>query len=467
MSRDSFYSIGTVMAEKAKFSSKVGLVAATVGSAIGLGNVWRFPAEAQANGGGAFLLVYILCVFLLGIPVMLAEFSLGRGGATDAVGAYRKFSPGTPWWLAGALPVLASYIILSFYMVVAGWTLWYFIQSVGGGLYDGMPATGRGHTDAFFATQMQDYLGGTSAPLLTTYALIVLNLGVLLFGVRKGIERLSNILMPLLFVLLLVFCSVSLTLPGASEGLKYFLYPDFSKLTPSVFISALGQAFFSLSLGMGILITYAAYYPKETHLCRTAVTVSLLDMMAAVLMGIIIFPAVMSFGLSDASMEGTALVFVTLPEVFAQMPGTRVWSSLFFFFLLVAALTSTVSIAEVSVSFVQNRFRRSRRAACLIVLLPLFALSAASALSFGLLDEIRIGGLCIFDFLDSVATNLMLPLASILLCIFMGWRRPGLLRSELCNYDPAGHRLGGIITALIRWVAPLLILTVLVTAIVK
>lgn len=454
------------MSEKAKFRSKIGLVAATVGSAIGLGNVWRFPAETQANGGGAFLLVYVLCVFILGIPVMLAEFSLGRGGATDAVGAYRKYAPRSAWWIAGALPVLASYIILSFYMVVAGWTLEYFLQSVGGGLYEGLPAGGD-NLDGFFVGRMQEYVCGTAGPLLNTYVLILLNLGVLLFGVRKGIERLSNVLMPMLFVLLLVFCCVSLSLPGASDGLRYFLKPDFSKITPSVVINALGQAFFSLSLGMGILITYAAYYPKDTRLCRTAVTVSLLDMMAAVLMGVIIFPAVMSFGLQNADMEGTALVFVTLPEVFARMPVTRLWSSLFFFLLMVAAITSTVSIAEVSISFVQNRFRRSRRAACLIVLLPLFVLSAASALSFGPLDSVRIGGLTIFDFLDTIGTNLMLPLASILLCVFMGWRKPGLLRGELANYDPDGHRMAGPVTFVVRWVAPLLILAVLVTAILK
>jgi len=455
------------MAEKAKFSSKVGLVAATVGSAIGLGNVWRFPAEAQANGGAAFLVVYILCVFILGIPVMLAEFSLGRGAGTDAVGAYRKFAPGRPWWLAGALPVLAAYIILSFYMVVAGWTLEYFVQSVCGGLYDGVgPVTADGALDGFFAGRMREYICGSSGPLLNTYVLIVLNLGVLLFGVRKGIERLSNVLMPVLFVLLAVFCCVSLSLPGASDGLRYFLAPDFSKITPSVVVNALGQAFFSLSLGMGILITYAAYYPKDTRLCRTAVTVSLLDMAAAILMGVVIFPAVTSFGLGDADMEGTALVFVTLPEVFAHMPATRLWSSLFFFLLLVAALTSTVSIAEVSVSFVQNRFRRSRRAACLIVLLPLFVLSAFSALSFGALDGVRIGGLCIFDFLDTLATNLMLPVASILLCVFMGWRKPGLLCGELGNYG-ATHRLQRPVLFVVRWVAPLLILLVLIAAFVK
>ncbi|MDE6161072.1 MAG: sodium-dependent transporter, partial [Muribaculaceae bacterium] len=351
------------MAEKAKFGSKIGLVAATVGSAIGLGNVWRFPAEAQTNGGAAFLIVYVLCVLILGIPVMLAELSLGRAAGTDAVGAFRRFAPRTPWWIAGALPVLASYLILSFYMVVAGWTLEYFLQSISGALYAG---TGAGSSnavlDGVFKARMQEYICGSTGPLFNTFALILLNLGVLVFGVRKGIERLSNVLMPLLFVLLVVFCCVTLSLPKAGEGLRFFFEPDFSRITPKVVVSALGQAFFSLSLGMGILITYAAYYPKETRLMRTSVTVSLLDMMAAILMGVVIFPAVTSFGLDGADLEGTALVFVTLPEVFARMPGTQLWSSLFFLLLLVAALTSTVSIAEVSVSFVQDRFRRSRRA---------------------------------------------------------------------------------------------------------
>ena len=450
------------MVEKAKFGSKIGLVAATVGSAIGLGNVWRFPAETQANGGAAFLIVYVLCVLILGIPVMLAEFSLGRSGGTDAVGAYRKFSRRTPWWLAGALPVLAAYLILSFYMVVAGWTLEYFLQSLTGALYAGV-ADGSASPTGLFHERMREYICGTSGPLLNTYALIVLNLGVLLFGVRKGIERLSNVLMPLLFVLLLVFCCVSLSLPKASEGLKFFFSPDFSKITPAVVVNALGQAFFSLSLGMGILITYAAYYPKDTRLAKTAVTVSLLDMMAAILMGVVIFPAVTSFGLGDADLEVTALVFVTLPEVFSRMPATQVWSSLFFLLLLVAALTSTVSIAEVSVSFVQNRFHRSRRAACLIVLLPLFVLSALSAMSFGVLSDWKLCGLVFFDFLDTLATNIMLPVASILLCVFIGWRHPGVLRGELSNYSERDHRLQRPVEFVVRWVAPCLILVVLIS----
>lgn len=283
-----------------------------------------------------------------------------------------------------------------------------------------------------------------------------------MMGVQKGIEKMSNILMPLLFLLLLIFAGVSLTFPKAMEGLEFFLNPDFSKITPSVVVNALGQAFFSLSLGMGILITYSSYFPKNTKLTRTAVTVSMLDLLVAIMMGVIIFPAVKSFGLDEGGLEGATLVFVTLPEVFAQMPVTQLWSILFFLLLLVAALTSTVSIAEVSVSFVQNRFHRSRRAACLIVLLPLFGLSALSALSFGVLSDWKICGQVFFDFLDTVATNIMLPVASILLCLFIGWRRPGVLRGELSNYSEYDHRLQRPIAFIVKWIAPGLILLVLI-----
>lgn len=299
-----------------KFSSKIGVIAATVGSAVGLGNVWRFPAEVQANGGALFLLVYILCIFILGIPVMTAEFALGRGGDSDAVGVFRKVTPDRKgWWLAGALAVLASYLILSFYMVVSGWTLEYLVQSVTGDLY----ASGSG--DEAFRDTMGRYITGTYRPIVMTVIMIAANLLVLLKGVQGGIERMSNIMMPVLFLLLVIFCGVSLSLPGASEGLSFFLRPDFSALTPATVVNALGQAFFSLSLAMGILVTYASYYPAGTKLTRTAMTVSLLDLMVAILMGVIIFPAVMTFGLQDSNLAGSALVFVTLPEIFAQMGG--------------------------------------------------------------------------------------------------------------------------------------------------
>lgn len=453
------------MSSKNEFGTKIGLIAATVGSAVGLGNVWRFPAETQTNGGAAFLLLYILCVLLLGIPVMLAEFSLGRGGRSDAIGVFKKLSPISKWWITGLLAVIASYIIICYYMVVAGWTLEYFIESVGGGLYDTLNAADSQQSlRGTFSAKMDEYVSSNLRPLLYTYAMIAINIAVLLGGVRKGIENLSNVLMPLLFVILFVLCFITLSLPDSGEGVKFFLTPDFSRITPGVVVSALGQAFFSLSLGMGILITYSSYYPADTKLVRTSVIVSLLSLLVAVLMGLIIFPAVKSFGLDSEPLRGATLVFVTLPEVFANLPAPRVWSALFFLLLLVAALTSTISIAEVSVKMMIDRFKLSRRAGVFIVLLPLLGFSAVCSLSFGSLSDFRIFGLTVFDLFDQVTTNIFLPVVSLGVCIYMGWFAPKhLLADELCNNGTLRSRFTGIILFIIKYVAPVLIATILIS----
>lgn len=453
------------MSSKNEFGTKIGLIAATVGSAVGLGNVWRFPAETQTNGGAAFLLLYILCVLLLGIPVMLAEFSLGRGGRSDAIGVFKKLSPLSKWWITGLLAVIASYIIICYYMVVAGWTLEYFIESVGGGLYDTLNAADSQQSlRGTFSAKMDEYVSSDLRPLLYTYTMIAINIAVLLGGVRKGIENLSNVLMPLLFVILLVLCFITLSLPNSGEGVKFFLTPDFSRITPGVVVSALGQAFFSLSLGMGILITYSSYYPADTKLVRTSVIVSLLSLLVAVLMGLIIFPAVKSFGLDSEPLRGATLVFVTLPEVFANLPAPRVWSALFFLLLLVAALTSTISIAEVSVKMMIDRFKLSRRAGVFIVLLPLLGFSAVCSLSFGSLSDFRIFGLTVFDLFDQVTTNIFLPVVSLGVCIYMGWFAPKhLLADELSNNGTLRSRFTGIILFIIKYVAPVLIATILIS----
>ncbi|MEG1766185.1 MAG: sodium-dependent transporter [Muribaculaceae bacterium] len=453
------------MSGKAKFGSKIGLVVATVGSAVGLGNVWRFPSEVQSNGGAAFLLVYIACVFLLGIPVMLAEFSLGRGGNSDAVGAFKNLTPTKKWWLVGVLGVIASYLILSFYMVVAGWTLEYFWQSLTGNLFVGINENSNATMDSAFVARMNDMIASSWNPLIWTSIMIVLNLIVLLKGVQKGIEKMSNILMPLLFVLLIIFCGISLSLPNAKEGIDFFLNPDFSKINSDMLISALGQAFFSLSLGMGILITYSAYYPHDTKLGRTAITVSMLDFFVAFIMGLIIFPAVKTFGLDadPAGLKGVTLVFVTLPEVFMQMPGSQIWSTLFFLLLSVAAITSTISLSEVSISLMQDRFKMSRRGACFLVILPLFVFSAVCSLSQGPLSFIRIGGLNIFEFLDTFATNILLPISSILLCIYVGWILPhDFMKQELNNHGTMKSYSFPIVLFIVRFLAPILIGAILV-----
>ncbi|MDE6536098.1 MAG: sodium-dependent transporter [Muribaculaceae bacterium] len=438
-------------ANNTQFFSKIGLIAATVGSAVGLGNIWRFPAEAQAGGGAAFLILYILCVVALGIPVMLAEFSLGRAGRTDAIGSFSAVSPKHRGWrYVGGLSVVTAFLISIFYMVVAGWTLEYLFESLTGGLYSGVSSAS---TSEAFASKMDTYISGGWRPMVFTVFMVLINLAILLGGVTKGIERLSNILMPLLFVILLAFCIVSLTLPKAGEGLVYFFHPDFSKVTPSVILSALGQAFFSLSLGMGILITYSSYYPPETRLVRTAGTVSFLSILVAVMMGIIIFPAVMSFGLADHGVAGTTLVFSTLPEVFVRLPLTGLWSSLFFLLLAIAALTSTVSIVEVVIRCVQDRLGMSRKAACYWVMIPVLVLSGICSVSMGM-----------FNFLDFLTAEILLPVAAMGVCVFVGWIAPkSLLSNQLTNDGSIRSRVIGLCLFIIRYVAPGLIFLVLIT----
>lgn len=449
------------MSKNTTFSSKFGLIAATVGSAVGLGNVWRFPSLAQENGGGAFLLVYICCIFILGIPVMLAEFSLGRAGRSDSVGSFKNLTPKSKWWIAGCFGLVASYLILAFYMVVAGWTVEYLWQSISGGLYEGFTASGGGNS-SFFSEKMKSLIISGFSPIFWTYVMIIINLLILLKGVQKGIEKMSNILMPLLFVILLIFCGVSLTLPNAQEGIKFFLTPDFDKINSNVIVAALGQAFFSLSLGMGILVTYSSYFPKKTKMVRTSITVTLLDFSVSVLMGFIIFPAVISFGINGSeSVAGMTLVFVTLPEIFAQMAGTQWWSALFFLLLSVAALTSTISIAEVAIAFVHDRFKVSRKKSCFIVLAPMFLFSALCSISLGGCEWLQVVGMPLFDALDKFTSNMILPASAFLICIYVGWVLPkDFLKNELTNYGTFRSVVTPTVLFLIKYICPVLIATI-------
>ncbi|MDE6547995.1 MAG: sodium-dependent transporter [Muribaculaceae bacterium] len=448
------------MANNSEFSSKIGLIAATVGSAVGLGNVWRFPAETQANGGAAFLLVYVICVLLFGIPVMLGEFAIGRAGKSDAIDSYRKLSPGKPWWISGFLGILCSYLILTFYMVVSGWTLEYLYQSLSGELFTPIPGVEEG-SNLQFADRMQEYVAGIWPPMVWTWITITICGAVLCMGVQKGIERVSNILMPLLFLILIILCVTAMTLPKASEGLAYFFHPDFSKITPDVCISALGQAFFSLSLGMGTLITYGSYFKKDTNLTKTAFTVSILDMLVAILVGMIIFPGVMSFGLEGESFGGSALVFVTFPEIFNRMWCPQLWSSLFFILLSVAALTSSISIAEVSIAYFSNHFKMKRIPATCMVLIPLVLLSALSSLSNGVLSDWTIFGYTIFGACDAFTANILMPLGAFIMAVYLGWFAPkGMMKDQLTNGGTIRNRLAGTVMFLLKWITPILIVII-------
>lgn len=446
-----------------QFRSKLGLIAATVGSAVGLGNIWRFPAESQAGGGSAFLLVYIICVMLLGIPVMVSEFALGRAGRTDVIGAFGRITPRRGQWRAvGVLSVATATLISVFYLVVTGWTLEYLWQSLSGDLFRGV--THSGADVGYFNEKMHDYVETDRLPMVFTIVAALLNMGVLLAGVGKGIERLSNVLMPLLFVLLAIFCGVSLSLPGAAEGVEFFLKPDFSKITASTWLSGLGQAFFSLSLGMGILVTYAGYYPARTRLVRTAITVAALDLLVAVMVGLIVFPAVTAFGLREHGLAGTTLVFVTLPEVFTYLPASEFWSALFFLLLAIAALTSTVSITEVATRVFQDRLHWSRRRSVLTLMLPMVVCSAVCSLSFSDLDWLTIGGRNLFSFLDFLTADFMLPVASLGLCLYVGWIAPRtLLLHEMTNNGKFRSVLFLPVLMIVRYVAPVLIILVLIS----
>ena len=380
------------MKERALFATKLGVVATTVGSAVGLGNIWRFPYEAGIHGGGAFLLIYIICVFVIGIPVICSEFIIGRATHKNVCGAFKVLSPGSKIHWLSYVGLIASLMILSFYSVVAGWTLEYMIQSVSGAF--------EGHSSEYFTKQFSDFSTGSWRPLLWTLIFLSLNYMVLKRGVQKGIERLSNIMMPILFIILLVFCVNSLLLPQAVKGIEFLLKPDFSEITPSVVLGAMGQAFFSLSLGLSCLLTYASYFSDKTPLVRSATIVAILDTFVAVMSGIIIFPAVFSFGAEPAA--GPKLVFEVLPNIFQQMTGSYIWSALFFLLLFIASITSTISMSEISIAFFVEEYKMKREKATLLNTVIAVFFGTLCALSFGILSDFTIFGMTIFDLFNYV-----------------------------------------------------------------
>ena len=430
------------------FGSKIGVILATVGCAVGLGNIWRFPYMLGSNGGAAFLLVYLLCILLLGLPVMITEFFIGRHTNRNAAGAFKELAPGTKWSLIGYNGVLAAFLILGFYSVVAGWTLEYVLQAFSGSLSD--------KTATDFATDFSNFSTGLIRPIIWTVTFIVLTHVIIISGVKSGIERASKIMMPLLFLFLLILAIRSVTLPNASEGLTFLFQPDFSKINSSVILSAMGQAFFSLSIGMGCLITYASYFKKETNLQTTALQVTILDTLVALLAGIMIFPAVFSFDITPTA--GPELVFITLPNVFAQLPMGSVWSAIFFILLALAALTSTISMHEVATAYVHEEHKMSRNKAAWVVSTGAIILGILSSLSFGVLKDFTIGGMIFFDFLDYLTAKIMLPLGGMLICIFAGTRvERKVIKAELTNEGTIPFYFFNTYAFFMKYVAPIAI----------
>ncbi|MDE6262268.1 MAG: sodium-dependent transporter [Muribaculaceae bacterium] len=435
---------------RAVFATRFGAIAAIVGSSVGLGNIWRFPYEAGMHGGGAFLICYIVCVALLGIPVMCAEFAMGRGTRRNIFGAYKKLCPGGKWQLSGYLGILASFLIISFYSVVAGWTIEFCVQSALGTL----EFNGAESNHEQFLELITDWRS-----VVWTIIFLAINFGVLTGGVTKGIERMANVMMPLLFLLLIAFCVNSFFMPGFEDGISFLFKPDFSKLTPSVMLGALGQAFFSLSLGLGGMMTYASYFKEDTHLARTAASSALLDTSVALLAGIIIFPAVFSFGLSPQA--GPALVFEVLPHVFSQLPGGMLWSTLFFLLLFLASITSTVSMSEISISYFCDEKKLTRGKATALSAAIALTGGIICALSFGPLSSATLFGMTAFDLFDYAASNILLPVGGFICAIFVGWKLDRkFLAGQMTNHGHHRFPLLGILRFCLRYVAPAAILLI-------
>lgn len=435
---------------RATLGGKLSAILVAAGSAVGLGNIWRFPYMAGDNGGGAFLLLYIVCILLFGLPLMLAEFSIGTYSRKNAVGAYRAHSRG--WSLLGYNGVLAAFLILGSYLVVSGWTLEYTIHSLTGEF-------SRYSSPEEYEASFERFTINPWRPAAYTCIFVAITHLVIAMGVKKGIERSAKLLMPLLLLILVVLAIHSMMLPGGGDGLKFLFQPDFSKITPRTALTALGQAFFSLSIGLGCMITYASYFKPDTDLRKTALSVTLLDTLVAVLAGVVIFPAVFSAGIEPSS--GPSLVFITLPYIFNGMPLSMVWSTIFFLLLVIAALTSTISLHEVVTAYLHEECGLRRTAAAWCTSLATAFMGILASLSLGAVKALNIFGLSVFDSLDFVTANILLPLGGLFTCIFAGWRLDRkLLRDQITNGGKVKFRIFGLFVFLLRYVCPILILFV-------
>ena len=438
--------------QRASFGSKIGAILAAAGSAVGLGNIWRFPYETGTHGGAAFILVYLACVFLLGLPIMIAEFTVGRRAKASSGRAFGLLAPGTPWKWIGTLGVLAGLLILGYYSVVAGWTLEYVLVSLTNGF------AGQGPDD--FVVSFQTFSQHPFRPLVWMLAFLLLTHYIVVKGVKDGIEKSAKIMMPMLFILIVVLAGCSVSLPNAQAGLEFLLKPDFSKVNAGVFLGAMGQAFFSLSLGMGCLATYASYFSSETNLGKTALSVGVIDTLIAILAGLIIFPAAFSVGIQPDA--GPSLIFITLPNVFLQafsgVPFLSVVFSLMFYVLLaLAALTSTISMHEVVTAYLNERFGWSRSRAAVCVTLFCVVTGTLSSLSLGIWKT-TFFGLGFFDLLDFVTAKLMLPLGGILVSLFVGWYlKRSVSYEELTNYGLQKAPYYPVYLFVLRYLAPVAI----------
>nr|WP_300003737.1 sodium-dependent transporter [Tissierella sp.] len=432
------------MEKREGFSSKFGILAAAVGSAIGLGNIWRFPYVVGKYGGGAFLIIYLAIVAVIGLPLMLSEFIIGREAKLDAIGSFKKLDR-RPFFISGVLGVLAAFFILSFYGVVAGWTLEYVFSSVMNKF--------AGQDSQAIEGMFTGFIADPYRPIMWQIVFMTITGIIVSTGVQKGIEKVSKIMVPLLLVLIIILDIKALSLPNSMEGIKFLFQPDFSKIDARVILAALGHAFFSLSLGMGIMITYGSYIQDKEKLGSMAVQISIADTLIALLAGIAIFPAVFAYGIDPSG--GPGLVFITLPNVFSQMSGGYFFSILFFLLLALAALTSTISLLEVVVAFLVDSMKMARRKASILAFGSITLVGFFASLSNGPLKHLDFFGNNFFDFLDETTANYFLTTAALISVVFVGWfMKRDRVDAQLSNEGEHRVSYEVIFYGIIRYLAP-------------
>ena len=428
--------------KRASFGAKLSVILVAAGSAIGLGALWRFPYIAGKHGGAAFLLVFLLSIFVVGIPAMLAEFAVGRRTKKNAVGAFRTLSKRWSW--LGYSGVLGALLISGYYYLIAGWSLQYFADSVTGGMFNS-PLPFKEQFDLFQASWK---------PLIWGVVFILMTHFIVARGVEKGIEKASKVMMPLLFVILIIMAVRVAFMPGAAEGYKFFLSCDFAEaFKAETIMMAIGQAFFSLSVGMGCMVTYASYFKQDNNMVSTSFNVSILTLLVSVLAGLVIFPAVFSAGLQPT--EGPALVFVTLPEIFKGMPLASVWAAIFFLLVILASLTSTISFHEVLTAYFAEEFSLTRKRAAMVTTVVSIVLSTVTFFS--------LFGIDFFNIFDYVTANVLMPLGAMFTCIMVMWfMKKDFMKDELTNNGLCNRRLTPVILFMLRFITPVLILYIFI-----
>ena len=439
------------------FGSRFGALVAMAGSAVGLGNLWRFPYLVGENGGAAFIIIYILLSFVICLPIFISEFVIGRRSQKNAFAAFRDLSGGSAWRWVGLFTIIVPLVVLSYYSVIGGWSVEYLLKSVS------FSFTGEA-SQSVFHSMFTDFVSSTWAPLIAHTAFLLVTTLIVIVGIKDGIEKFSKVMMPLLFFMVVAIAIYSMTLPGASAGLDYLFNPDFSKITGKAIAAALGQAFFSLSLGFGTIMTYASYVSKKENIMFQSAATAVSDLMFAMIAGMAIMPAVFAFGLNPQS--GPGLVFETLPFVFGQMPAGGVVAILFFLALLVAALTSSISMLEVAVAYLVEEKKFSRLWACVVLFAVCWVVGAICSLSFGPLSDIKIDGGNIFDFFDNLSSNILMTLGSLLTVLFVGWRlKKTDVYDEFTNGGTLSRnaKLFGVLWFLIRYVCPLAIAAIFIS----